>query len=106
MTNLPEHNAYIESLSKPAISLALLIKRLYKPSWGEWENWQHKFSEDVIDGQSGYELKFEGERLSPATLELAMIAMDLGELLVSEKIFFLQKNYKEKMIYLFQRLKS
>ena len=30
---------------------------------GEWENWQHKFSEDVIDGQSGYELKFEGEKV-------------------------------------------
>ena len=36
---------------------------MYKPSWGEWENWQHKFSEDVIDGQSGYELKFEGEKV-------------------------------------------
>ena len=58
-----EHNSYIESLSKPAIGLALLIKRLYKPSWGEWENWQHKFSEDIIDGQSGYELKFEGEKV-------------------------------------------
>ena len=44
------------------------------------------------------------KRLLPANLELAMIAMDLGELLVSEKIFFLRKNYKEKMIYLFQQL--
>ena len=58
-----EHNNFIKSLTKPAISMALLIKRLYKPNWGDWENWHHKFSEDVIDGKPGYELKYEGEKV-------------------------------------------
>ena len=58
-----EHNNFIKSLTKPAISMALLVKRLYKPNWGDWENWQHKFSEDVIDGKPGYELKYEGEKV-------------------------------------------
>ena len=58
-----DHNNFIKSLTKPAIGMALLVKRLYKPNWGEWENWHHKFSEDVIDGKSGYELKYEGEKV-------------------------------------------
>ena len=58
-----EHNNFIKSLTKPAISMALLVKRLYKPNWGDWENWHHKFSEDVIDGKPGYELKYEGEKV-------------------------------------------
>ena len=52
------HNDFIASLSKPAIGLALLIKRLHKPDWGDWEDWHGRFSEDVIDGGAGYELKY------------------------------------------------
>jgi len=58
-----DHNNFIKSLTKSAISMALLVKRLYKPSWGEWEKWNHKFSEDIIDGKPGYELKYEGEKV-------------------------------------------
>ena len=53
-----EHNRFLDSLTKPAIGLALLIKRLYKPSWGEWDDWHGRFSEDIIDGGAGYELKY------------------------------------------------
>ncbi|MGI9242322.1 MAG: hypothetical protein ACR2RV_16105, partial [Verrucomicrobiales bacterium] len=53
-----EHSRFINSLTKPAIGLALLIKRLYKPSWGDWDQWHGRFTEDIIDGGAGYELKY------------------------------------------------
>lgn len=52
------HNEFVSTLSKPATALALLIKRLYKPDWGEWDDWCGRFTEDIIDGQAGYELKY------------------------------------------------
>lgn len=58
-----EHLAFLDTLSKPAINLALLIKRRYKPDWGEWENWSVRFTEDIIDGQTGYELKYNNRKI-------------------------------------------
>jgi hypothetical protein len=57
------HNEFLGTLSKPAIGLALLIKRLYKPDWGDWDDWCGRFTEDVIDGQAGYELKYLNEKV-------------------------------------------
>ena len=58
-----EHNAFITSLPKDVINLTMRIKRLYKPSWGMWHDWCGRFSEDIIDGQSGYELKYRQRKL-------------------------------------------
>lgn len=58
-----EHNDFLASLPKPAIGMALLIKRLYKPDWGEWNDWSGRFSEDVIDGHPGYELKYRNKKV-------------------------------------------
>ena len=64
------HNAFLASLGKPSIGLALLIKRLYKPDWGKWEDWAGRFSEDVIDGQPSYELKFDNRKITTRYLRV------------------------------------
>ena len=65
-----EYNAYLHSLSKPAIGLALLVKRLYKPDWGEWDDWQGRFSEDIVDGRAGYELKYLNRKIVTSYLRV------------------------------------
>ncbi len=58
-----EHNQYIRSLPKEVIEMALIIKRFYKDDWGDWDQWHHRFSVDVIDGSPGYELKYQNQLL-------------------------------------------
>ena len=82
-----EHNNFINSISKPAISLTLLIKRLYKPDWGEWHEWSNRFTEDIIDGKSGYELKYQGEKVITRYLRVGY------ELDGSWRIFSLRKDF-------------
>ena len=82
-----EHNDFIDSISKPAISMALLIKRLYKPDWGEWKEWSSRFTEDIIDGKSGYELKYNGEKVITRYLRIGY------ELDGSWRIFSLRKDF-------------
>ena len=41
--------------------LVLLIKRFYKPDWGD--NWRERFSVDLINGQPGRELIYRRQRL-------------------------------------------
>ena len=78
---------FINSISKPAISLTLLIKRLYKPDWGEWQEWSNRFTEDIIDGKSGYELKYQGEKVITRYLRVGY------ELDGSWRIFSLRKDF-------------
>ncbi|MFT5109093.1 MAG: hypothetical protein ACI9UA_004740, partial [Pseudoalteromonas tetraodonis] len=65
-----DYNTYLETLSKPAIGLALLIKRLYKPDWGEWDDWNNRFSEDIVDGGAGFELKYLNRKLTTRYLRV------------------------------------
>ncbi len=81
------HNAFLDSLTKPAVGMALLIKRLYKPDWGEWEDWAGRFSEDVIDGQPGYELKYLNEKVITRYLRVGYEADG------SWRIFSLRKDF-------------
>ena len=69
-----EHNEYISSLPRPVLALTLLIKRLYKPDWGDWEQWAPRFSSDIIDGQPGFELKFDGKKILTRYLRLGFKA--------------------------------
>ncbi len=57
----PEHNAWLESIPNYARALVFVIKRFYRPEWGD--DWVHHFSVDIINGAPGHELKFEGRRL-------------------------------------------
>lgn len=56
-----EYNAWLESIPKHVKDLALLIKRYYKPDWGE--NWINRFSVDLIDGTAGKELRYRKKKI-------------------------------------------
>lgn len=56
-----EYNAWLRSIPRWVRDLVLVIKRRYKPSWGD--DWMSRFSVDVIDGQPGIELKYRNQKL-------------------------------------------
>lgn len=57
----PEYNAWLGTISPSVRDLVLLIKRLYKPDWGD--NWRERFSVDLINGQPGRQLIYRRQRL-------------------------------------------
>ena len=57
----PEYNAWLETLSSSIKALAFVIKRFYRPEWGN--DWAKHFSVDMIDGVQGHELKFDDRQL-------------------------------------------
>lgn len=63
-----EHNAYVRAISTEVKELVLLIKRFYKPDWGD--NWRDRFSVDVINGVAGHELKYKNSKLIASYLRL------------------------------------
>ncbi len=56
-----EYNAWLASIPRYIRDIVLLIKRIYKPTWGT--NWRERFSVDTINGRPGNELKFKGQKL-------------------------------------------
>lgn len=56
-----EYNAWLDSIPRSIRDLVLLLKRLYKPSWGD--DWRQRFSVDMINARPGHELKYKAERL-------------------------------------------
>jgi phosphoenolpyruvate carboxykinase (diphosphate) len=57
----PEHNAWLESIPNHVRALVFVIKRFYRPEWGD--DWRSHFSVDIINGAPGHEFKYEGRRL-------------------------------------------
>jgi len=57
----PEYNAWLESIPNHVRALVFVIKRFYRPEWGD--DWRSHFSVDIINGAPGHELKYEGRRL-------------------------------------------
>ena len=55
------YNAWLDSIPHPIRELAYLVKRFYQPEMGD--NWRKHFSVDVVNGRSGNELRFKGEKL-------------------------------------------
>jgi len=57
----PEYNAWLERIPNHVRALVFVIKRFYRPEWGD--DWRCHFSVDIINGAPGHELKYEGRRL-------------------------------------------
>jgi hypothetical protein len=55
------YNAWLESIPNHIRALVFLIKRFYKPDWGE--NWRQYFTVDQVNGSPGNELKFGSRKL-------------------------------------------
>jgi phosphoenolpyruvate carboxykinase (diphosphate) len=57
----PQYNTWLESIPNHVRALVFVIKRFYRPEWGD--DWRPHFSVDIINGAPGHELKYEGRRL-------------------------------------------
>jgi hypothetical protein len=56
-----EHNTWLRALPYSIRELLFTVKRYYRPEWGE--NWREHFAVDRVNGFSGHELKFDGQKL-------------------------------------------
>ena len=57
----PEYNAWLASVPQYLKELVFVLKRYYKPEWGE--DWRSHFSVDIINGTPANELKCDKRKL-------------------------------------------
>ncbi len=56
-----EYNQWLGSIPQYVLELVFVVKRFYKPEWGE--KWREHFSVDIINGTPGNELKCDNRKL-------------------------------------------
>jgi hypothetical protein len=62
------YNAWLNSIPPRILALVFLIKRFYRPEWGE--RWDEQLAVDVVDGAPGHELKMFGRRIIASYLRV------------------------------------
>jgi len=67
-----EFNAWLDSIPPRILALVFLIKRFYRPDWGE--HWDEQLAVDVVDGAPGHELKMFGRRIIASYLRVGFDA--------------------------------
>ena len=55
------HNAWLRALPQTIRQYVCLVKRYYRPEWGE--NWRDHFSVDRVNGYLGHELRYDDQKL-------------------------------------------
>jgi len=55
------YNAWLKSIPQYIKELVFVVKRFYKPEWGD--EWQRHFRVDTINGKPGNELKFDNRKM-------------------------------------------
>ncbi|MBN1299864.1 MAG: hypothetical protein JW995_01510 [Melioribacteraceae bacterium] len=65
-----EYNKWLESIPHYIKGIVYIIKRFYKPEWGN--NWRNHFKVDIIDGKYGNELKFADRKLVASYLRVGL----------------------------------
>ncbi|MBT8116597.1 MAG: hypothetical protein KJO66_02095, partial [Gammaproteobacteria bacterium] len=63
-----EYNDWLKSISPRILALVFLIKRFYRPEWGN--NWQSHLSVDEVDGAPAHELKLDGRNIVASYLRV------------------------------------
>ncbi|HVU34130.1 MAG TPA: hypothetical protein VHE61_11895 [Opitutaceae bacterium] len=56
-----EYNAWLDTIPHYIRDLVLLVKRYYKPEWGD--DWRKHFSVDTINGLPGNEIKYHRQKV-------------------------------------------
>ena len=56
-----DYNTWLSSIPRYVLDLVLIVKRAYKPEWGQ--NWRSYYSVDTINARPGNELKYNHDRL-------------------------------------------
>ncbi|MBE9559227.1 MAG: hypothetical protein IMF15_00495 [Proteobacteria bacterium] len=65
-----EYNQWLENIPQHILALVYMIKRFYKPQWGE--SWRSHFSVDEVNGYPGHELKYDGRKLVTSYLRVGV----------------------------------
>lgn len=68
--NTDEFNEWLASVPNRIKGLVFLLKRFYKPEWGN--DWRSHLSVDFINGEKGHELKFDGTKIKGNYLRVGM----------------------------------
>ncbi|MFA7241022.1 MAG: hypothetical protein WC091_13005, partial [Sulfuricellaceae bacterium] len=63
-----EYNAWLESLPDRILALVFVIKRMYRPEWGN--EWRKLLSADFVNGHPGHELKLGDRKLVGSYLRI------------------------------------
>ncbi len=63
-----EYNEWLESISPRILALVFLIKRFYRPEWGN--RWRDHLSVDEVDGAPAHELKLDGRNIVASYLRV------------------------------------
>ncbi|MBU1722233.1 MAG: hypothetical protein KJ892_00090, partial [Gammaproteobacteria bacterium] len=69
-SNTDEYNAWLAAIPARILSHVFIIKRMYKPAWGQ--DWRKHFSVDVINGMPGNALKQDGRELVASYLRVGL----------------------------------
>ena len=56
-----KYNEWLRSIPGYVIDIVLVVKRFYKPDWGD--NWRDRFAVDIVNGRPGNELKYRDQKL-------------------------------------------
>jgi hypothetical protein len=62
------YNAWLAQIPQHILALVFMIKRFYKPEWGD--DWRRCFSVDRVNGYPGHELKYCGRKLVASYLRV------------------------------------
>jgi hypothetical protein len=68
----PAYNGWLESVPQHVKELVFVVKRYYKPEWGD--RWRDHFSVDIINGTPGNELKCGTRKLVTTCLRVGFDA--------------------------------
>jgi hypothetical protein len=66
-----EFNQWLKNLPAEILALVFLIKRFYRPEWGN--DWRSHFSVDIINGEPGHELKVDGRKAGGTYLRVGLL---------------------------------
>ncbi len=64
------YNGWLASLPNYIYPMVFIIKRFYRPEWGQ--NWRDQFGVDVVNGFNGHELKFGDRQLVGTYLRMGL----------------------------------
>ncbi len=64
------HNNWLAKIPDHIFALVFIIKRYHRKEWGN--DWRSHFSSDVINGNPGHELRFDGRKLEVGFLRVGL----------------------------------
>ncbi|MGA0849382.1 MAG: hypothetical protein ACO3RX_05470, partial [Chthoniobacterales bacterium] len=81
-----EYNAWLETVPQHIKELVFVLKRFYRPEWGE--HWRENFSVDTVNGLPANELRFHRRKLVANFLRVGFDAEDSWRTFGLRKDFF------------------